>query len=127
MVGIAYAASTEGAFELHNFHDTLSLTLGVRDEGMYLVFARVDILNRDGDHQNCVVKITSRNGTNLLDRVTLRIPGGNTRVAVPLQGTLRVPHDTKEIIEIRCNTFNGVAQESSLFAVQISELKFSAA
>ena len=99
------------------------MRLNVKEPGAYTVFGRVSIQNDDGDAQLRMptVKLTHDDGAFLVDRVDVRIPG-NSRHSMPLQGTLRV--DTPKIVDIRCSTFRGSANQSSLFAVQVTDLKF---
>jgi hypothetical protein len=87
------------------------MRLNVKEPGAYTVFGRVSIQNDDGDAQNATVKLTHDDGAFLVDRVDVRIPG-NSRHSMSLQGTLRV--DAPTIVDIRCSTFRGSANQSSL-------------
>jgi hypothetical protein len=122
MAGIAFVNSNPDGSPLNNFNDVAVLRLGVK-EGTYVGFARVGIQNDDGDSQNATARITLRDGADLSDRVDVRIPG-NTRDSLSLQGTLRVDPGKTEIVDVRCSTFRGFANQSSLFAVQVTELRF---
>jgi hypothetical protein len=122
MAGIAFVNSNQAGLSLKSFNDVAILRLGVK-EGTYVVFARVGIQNDDGDPQNASAKITVRDGSDLVDKVDVRIPG-HTRYSLSLQGTLRVDAGKTEIVDIRCSTFAGFASQSSLFAVQVTALEF---
>jgi hypothetical protein len=119
LAGIAFVNSNEGGPPLNNFNDVVVLRLQVKP-GTYVVFGRVVILNQDGDPQNASARVTSKDGSNLIDKVEVRIPGRTTRSSVSLQGTVRV--DQTDLVDIRCSTFNGQATNSSLFAIEVSQL-----
>ena len=121
MTGIAFVNSNPAGSPLNNFNDEAVLRLAVK-EGTYVVFARAGIQNDDGSPQNASARITVRDGADLSDRVDVRLPG-ITRYSLYLQGTLRVDPGKTEIVDIRCSTFRGVASQSSLFTVQVSELR----
>jgi hypothetical protein len=123
MTGIAVVASNESGPGLSHFNDVTVLRLGVKEEGFYVVYARVGISNDDDSPQNATVRITHDDGAFIVDRVDVRIPG-KTRYAVSLQGTLRVDRGVPKIMDVRCSTFQGSASQSSLFAVQVTELTF---
>jgi hypothetical protein len=122
MAGIAFVNSDPNTLPLHNFNDVVVLRLGVK-AGTYVVFARVAIQNDDSNPQNASARITLRDGADLSDRVDVRIPGHNTRDSLYLQGTLIVPPNKTEILDIRCSTFLGAAGQSSLFAVPVTGLE----
>src|SRR6476469_2247351 len=104
-----------------SINDVTVFRLNVKEHESYTVFGRLSIQHDDGDAQNATVKLTHDDGALLVDRVDVRIPG-NSRHSMSLQGTLRV--DTPKILDIRCSTFRGSANQSSLFAVQVTDLKF---
>jgi hypothetical protein len=84
------------------------------------VFARVVIRNNDGASQNASARISDGNGF-VMDRVDLNIPGGSSSMTISLQGTLDVSGTS--VVDLRCATFAGDAFSSSIFAVQVSDLK----
>jgi hypothetical protein len=119
----AYVASTAGETQLEHFADQAILRLSV-GPGTYVVFGRVVMWNLDGDFQNASARITSHDGTNLVDSVGMRFGGGSH--VVHLQGTLVVRPGSTDIVDIRCGTFHGLARESSLFALEVARLKLNA-
>ena len=123
MAGIAVVGSSVGTLGLHNFDDVTVFKLTVKEAGVYVVFARVVIGNNDGSFQNASVRVTHSNGNDLIDRTDFRIPNDGS-YSVSLQGTLRVVPGTPTVMELRCQTFNGVARQFSLFAVQVDSLNF---
>jgi hypothetical protein len=110
---------------LDNFDDVTVRQLTVKELGSYVVFARVVIGNFDSDAQNATVRVTHSDG-DVIDRVDIRIPGSPDldffNCAVSLQGTLAVDTDSPEVMELRCQTFRGFAQQCSLFAVEVGVL-----
>jgi len=67
--------------------------------------------------------MTSKDGSDLIDRANVRLAAHSSQT-LALQGTLRVDGNTTDVIDIRCSTFIGFAQEASLFAIEVSQLKF---
>lgn len=122
MAGTAFVNSNPGDFFLEHFNDVVVLRLGVK-EGNYVVFGRVVISNGDADRQNACARIAVRDGADLSDKVELSLQGGNISHCFYLQGTLRVDPGKTEIIDIRCSTFQGLASQFSLFAVQVGDLR----
>jgi hypothetical protein len=118
----AFVASNAGGTVLNHFGEQTILRLGV-GPGTYVVFGRVVVQNDDGDGQNTGARITSHDGSNLIDSVSIRVPGGSANT-VHLQGTLIVPPNRTDVVDIRCGTFKGFAKESSLFAIEVARLKF---
>jgi hypothetical protein len=118
-MGIAVVNASQGDFPLSSFHDVTALRLLFRENGRYVVFARVVIRNNDGDPQEASAKISDGNGF-VMDRVDLRIPGSSS-MAISLQGTVDI--SGTNTVGLSCATFAGDAFSSSIFAVQVSNLK----
>jgi hypothetical protein len=120
--GVAYVNSDARQIPLNNGEETV-LRLGV-GPGTYLVFGRVVVVNNDEDRQDVHARMTSKDGTGLIDSVSVRLPVALSSQTLGLQGTLIVrPRDT-DVIDIRCETHNGFAGQSSLFTIEVSGLKF---
>jgi hypothetical protein len=100
----------------------LSLSVG---PGTFLVFGRVVVGNQDGDAQQSSARLTSKNGSNLIDSVTVRIAGRSSST-VSLQGTLIVASNSTDVIDIRFAGFRAFGQQPSLFALQVARLRFGA-
>jgi hypothetical protein len=121
-MGIAVVGSRPDRIDLHNFDDVTVFTLPVKEPGVYVVFGRVSFFNGDNSMQNGTVRLTHSNGVDVIDKTDLRLPGF-TRCTVNVQGTLRVD-STPTSVEFRCQTFDGGADDCSLFAVQVDDLRF---
>lgn len=122
MSNIAVVNSSAGSIHIGGPADFVPLSLTVSKPGLYLVFARVVIQNDDRDPQNASARI-SHDEEFIIDRVDVRIAGG-ARTSISLQGTLRVDSRPQRV-NLRCITFNGSASQSSIFAVEVSEFRFS--
>ncbi len=122
MAGLAYANSDQGGQALLNNNDVVLLRLGLSMPGTYLVFGRVMVANGDGDAQAASARSCIRDGSDLVDRADVRIPGDASQT-IHLQGTARVDAGRAELVDIRCSTFRGYAGESSLLAIQVDELR----
>jgi hypothetical protein len=123
MGGIAVVASSEDSIDLHGNADFIPLSLTVSEPGDYLVFARVVIFNLDSDGQNVSARV-SHGEESVIDRVDMRMPG-ESGTSISLQGTLRVLPNVPKQVNLRCVTFNGLATQCSIVAVQVSDFKFS--
>jgi hypothetical protein len=123
MSGIAVVGSSQGSFELHNFDDVTIFKLTVKEEGFYVVLARVVLHNRDSDAQAATVRLTHNDGAFIIDKTDFRMPNDSS-YTVYLQGTLRVDQGTPRVVDFRCQTFKGLASQFSLFAVQVDALRF---
>ena len=119
----AVVIAEQGDFTLSEFHDVTACHLTV-PPGRYVVFARVLIRNGDDDPQNASATLVDRNNGFVMDRLDLRIPGknDNSLMVFSLQGTLDVSGNIN-VVDLRCATFAGDAFNSSIFAVQVSEIK----
>ena len=124
MAGIAFVGSDANGQGLQNFNEVVLLRLGLAEPGEYVIFGRVVIRNDDGDGQNASARITTIDGTNLVDRADVRITGGGFSQTIHLQGTARVAQGQPVIADIRCSTFRGFASQSSLFALLVDQLRF---
>jgi hypothetical protein len=119
----AFTNINAGIVDLNNFSDTAVVRLRVDDAGKFVVFGRVIIVNWDGDSQNASAKLTTLDGLIELDRSDVRISGDGISLSISLQGTLTLPSkDGNNIIDIRCSTFKGLAQEATLFAIDVDEI-----
>ena len=131
MGGIAVVASNAASIDLNGNADFLVLSLTVSEPGLYIVFARVVIQNLDDDTQTAQARI-SHGEESIIDLVDVSLTGGGKigfegfiRTAISLQGTLRVDPNVPKQVNLRCVTFNGVADQASIIAVQVSDFKFS--
>jgi hypothetical protein len=110
--------------DLRNFKDTSVLELAV-PSGNYVIYARVQLANTDGDDQNAAARLAVTlpgEGGGLLevDFADIRLPG-NTQEIMHLQGALPVKFtDVHSIIQLRCSTFSGFATYASLHALQVA-------
>jgi hypothetical protein len=121
---IAFTNTHVGIVPLNHFADQMVVQLTVRDSGKYVVFGRVVITNWDGDPQNASARLTTHDQATELDRADVRIDSKSCAQSISLQGTLILPSKTENsIIDIRCSTYNGVAQEATLFAILVDDLK----
>jgi hypothetical protein len=118
-MGIAVVNASQADFPLSGFHEVTAGRLLLSEKGRYVVFARVVIRNNDGDSQSASARISDGNGF-VMDRVDLNIPGSSS-MAISLQGRLDV--SGTNVVDLRCATFAGDAFSSSIFAVQVSDLK----
>ena len=114
-----------GIVDLHNFNDTLAVKLRVRDAGKYVIWGKVVIANSDGSSQNASARLTTLDGVTELDRTDVRIDkiSDANKQCLYLQATMVLPDKSaNDVIDIRCATFSGNAQESSLFAMLVDGL-----
>jgi hypothetical protein len=123
---IALFSTNAGQVDLHHFDHTVAvrLHLGNLDAGKLVVFGRVVMQNDDNDAQNAGVMMTTADEAVTLDRADFRIAGKGDSQVVSLQAAVSLPLHG-QIIDIRCGTFNGVAREASLIAIQVDGLRDS--
>jgi hypothetical protein len=134
MSGIAVINSSADSIHIVGNADFSPLDLTVSEPGLYLVFARVVLQNDEGDSQNAGARVVHTAGDQthfkefVIDRVNVIIPG-HARTSISLQGTLQVvpaaPTVPTTVVNLVCATFSGTASQSSIFAVQVSDFKFS--
>src|SRR3982750_2204928 len=116
-----YTKNYGGGGGLFKFADTVVTRLQVRP-GKYVVHGRVVIMNDDTDWQPATARMTSANGTILIDQILFNICGrGDPKqlayMVVSLQGVLEITNiQGTEIIDIRCATYNGGAFSAKLLA-----------
>jgi hypothetical protein len=123
MDGLAFVNSSQDGLHLQHFSDTPVLRLSFNAPGTYILIARVVIRNDDGDPQDASARIGLKDGADVADTVQARIPGGGS-YPFYLQGTMRLPPGESVLIDVRCSTYSGFAYQSSLFALQVSDLRF---
>jgi hypothetical protein len=121
---VAYVNSDTKEFPLNGGEQTI-IRLGV-GPGTYLVFGRVVVANNDGDRQDVQARMTSKDGSALIDSVRVRLPPGLASQTLALQGTLVVQPNDKDVIDIRCSTFRGFASQSSLFTIEVAQFRYQA-
>ncbi len=122
MSAIAVVGSAEGVFQLNQNIERVILSMIVKEPGVYLVFARVLVFNGDSDRQVISVRVTHDNGTYNVDRVAIEPQNGTYFIA--LQGTLQVDADHPKVLELRCATYSGMANDPKIFAVQVDDFRF---
>ncbi len=123
MAGSAFVNSDPSEHVLQNNNDVVLIRLGLAEPGVYVVFGRVVILNEDADAQLASARSTVQDGADLVDRVDLNLPGYCSQT-IYLQGTAKVDAGHPQIVDIRCSTFKGFAQQSSLFAIHVDQLRY---
>ena len=121
MPGSTFVNSNPNRQGLSNNNDQVIIRLGLAEPGEYVIIGRVVISNDNADDQAASARSTLRDGADLVDEVSLRIPGASSQT-IHLQGTARV--GSPEIVDIRCSTFSGTALQSSLFAIHVDQLRF---
>ena len=122
MAGIAFVNSDTNGQGLGHFNDVVLIRLGLNAPGLYIIIGRVVIRNDDGDGQAASARSSVRDGSVTVDRADIRLPGSSSQT-IHLQGTARVEAGTTELVDIRCSTFRGFASQSSLFAIQVDQLR----
>jgi hypothetical protein len=123
---IAFYGTNPGSVILHNFADSVVVRVDLRptDVGKFVVFGRVVIQNWDGDSQFATARLTTLDGKTELDTVTVRLQDGVVSQPVSLQAAFELgTHNTDPIVDLRCATFKGLAEQASLFVVQVDDLK----
>jgi hypothetical protein len=111
----------DGEVGLNHFSDMAIIRLELPD-GPFIIFAKTVIRNFDGDGQNAAARLVNNEAD--LDRVDIRISGnGNAQWAaqeVSLQATLVIgPESPDRIVDLRAQTWNGAAFQSSIYAIQV--------
>ena len=121
MSNIAYYNFNQMPPSLHHFQDTVCAKVTLR-AGKYVLFAKAQLQNFDGDYQNADARLTAHQGSVQLDQVTVRLGGGGGSFmgAVALLGTWTVQDD--DVIEVRCATYNGNAVWVYLVAMLVDEI-----
>ena len=124
MAGIAFVASDGGTLQSKNFNEVVLLRLNVVEPGVYVVFGRVVVANHNFAIRAARGRITHADGSRVVDSVEVTLASGCSQT-LHLQGPLRVPTGGSEIVDIRCSGFDGDGAKSSLFAVQVDQLRLS--
>ncbi len=122
MSSVAYYNFNQMPPALHHFHDTVCAKITLR-AGKYVLFAKAQLQNFDGDNQNADARLTALQGNAQIDQVTVRLGGlGDSYYmgSVSLLGTWTVQDD--DTIEVRCATYNGNAVWVSLVAMLVDKL-----
>ena len=109
---------------LENFSDMAIIRLELPD-GAYVIIAKTVLRNFDGDGQNAAARLTNNEAD--LDRADIRLSGnGNAQWAaqeVSLQATLIIDEESPDsIVDLRAQTWNGAAVQSSIIAIQVDVL-----
>jgi hypothetical protein len=113
--GISHGGT--GWVPLRDFTDEVVVEIEL-SEGSWILFGRVSIYNKDGDHQGCGAKLV-RDGT-VLDIVDHPI-AGEARDYRTLQAGLNLREPDR--VTLRCNTYNGNAWDGSIVAVKVDAIK----
>lgn len=118
---IAVFEANPGDMALTNFNDTVGLRITL-SRGNWVVFGRAVILNYDGEDQAANAQLRSLDGSNIMDRVDVRVPslGDGCAETLPLQGVLTV--EKVDIVDITCATYKGRARQFSLIAMKVDVL-----
>jgi hypothetical protein len=106
------------------------VTLTVRPSPC-VIWGRVVLVNVDHDAQNATVRMTTHDGQIELDAVSTRLAGRSDhdfiqvvslQVAIDTTKLPLDPHTDDKIIDIRCSTFKGLAQQASLISMSVDTL-----
>jgi hypothetical protein len=112
--------TTGGDNGVPDFSDNIQLSLKLPG-GKYVVHARIELGNFDGDSQSTSCGIRVRSSLRFIDRLDFDLLGGG-RAYLALQGVcdLRERDDT---IDLTAGTFNGFSNQTSLIAISVDDIK----
>jgi hypothetical protein len=143
---IAFVVVNDDIVELVNYQDVVLARLTLPD-GNYVIYGKTVLINADSDDQNATARLVAVQGEGAqeqfqLDRADIRLahvdsgragfyaapPFEGGAQEVSLQATLQVPPELKsERVEFRASTFNGVARQTMLHAIQVDDIKYQPA
>lgn len=114
-----------GSTQLHHFNDEVVVRLALPAEkvGIWMLIGRVLIWNGDGDQQAANARLTTDDGATVLDLVDDLYLPFNTPTPVSLQGFLGRERPAESIVDLRCSTYNGVANWGKLFALLVDDVR----
>jgi hypothetical protein len=117
--------TANGSAQLHHFNDDVVVRLALPAEklGVWMLIGRVVISNGDGDQQLGSARLTTNDGATVLDLVDDLYLPFNTPTPVSLQGFLRPGEAGEPIVDLRCSTYNGVANWGKLFALLVDDVR----
>jgi hypothetical protein len=91
----------------------------------YLIFAKAQLSNLDGDKQYYSARLTTHNGDNVLDSTTIMLPGSDSNGTYSASICLMARVNQKDIdnggglIVLSCNGSHGAADNGYILAIQV--------
>ena len=116
----AVIAASPGSASLHGFHDEFIAKMELRDEGKWILLARVTLNNADSDSQWVVGKLV--HDANVVIAEEKQYIGFLDPFCTYFQ--VGFISKGKETITLQCNTYNGAAEHGSILALKVDDIEF---
>jgi hypothetical protein len=105
------------------FDDQIQLELRL-PPGKYVVHARIELGNIDGDDQKASCGIRIRSSLAFIDRLDF-VLSGEGAAYLALQGVCNIPlrQQIGDTIDLTAGTFNGFSDQTSLIAMSVGDIQ----